>query len=649
MTARLPAEHHGASEPLGDYLYYARTPPRRDLPLYCRRHASGQGPEEVLLDLGALADAHGFAGVGAMSISADHSLFAYTVDLVGAEEFELRVVEISSGQLLSSRPNVSNVEWAHGDDLVYTAVDERGRPCAALLHTAGTGNGGRGADALLFEERDESAVVDVALTKSRRWLTVNSNTRTSSEVRLVRADAPTDAVASPRLVAPREPGVTYFVEQLSDDGWLVVIGNTEPPRRALALSAVHEDSLPLPRAEWTPLVPPADDRCPIEDVDVFSRHVVLYERRDGLPRARVLRVQPGSPPSLLDDGIVPLPSVKGVPTDALTPCALTPAPNRDFNSTQLHFHHSSPIAPPTPYAYDMVARALHARGPPSEPPCADTTLVCERHHAIARDGTRIPLTLVRDAAVAPSATTPLHLVVYGAYGASLPCEWRAEHLPLLSRGWVVVLAHVRGGGELGAEWHRAGARLAKRTSAEDVCDSLRWLHESGWSSPARSTAAADSAGALALGGMLNEAPGLLAAAIVRSGFLDPLGAMSDPSLPLAIEEREEWGDPMACDATRAAMLSYSPYDGIRQGVRYPALLVVAAENDARVPFTQSLEYVARVREGSQRVDDAPPAVLLMRASGGHFGDGGRYRRLEQASVELAFLIHSVSRDDSMTT
>ena len=219
MTSRLPVEYSTPAEPIGDYLYYARTERRRDLPLYCRRHQDG-GREETLLDLGALADEHGYAGLGTMSVSPDGALLAYTIDLSGAEEWQLRVVELASGQLVSTRERTHNVEWASHEELVYTQMDERMRPSRAILHTVGRG---RGSDAVLLEEKDDAALIDVAATKGRRWLTINSNTRTSSEVWLLETASPRSV--RPRLVAPREAGRTYFVEQLTHDGWLLLIAN----------------------------------------------------------------------------------------------------------------------------------------------------------------------------------------------------------------------------------------------------------------------------------------------------------------------------------------------------------------------------------------------------------------------------------------
>ena len=776
MASRLPSELISAPEPIGDYDYYTRTMRRRDLPLFCRRRrqpydagVQSEAEEEVILDLAALADTHGYAGLGAMSVSSDASLLAYTIDLTGAEEWELRVVELASGAVVSTRPGVMSVEWSGGEQLVYTEVDERGRPCRALLHSAGSA--ARGSDAILLEEADEAAVLDVAATKGRAWLTLNSNTRTSSEVHLFptqlppydsapthqpppsdqpRAASPASAATSapsplsspplqpssswwssswvpswahsrscdpahpprahasrlhpkprslppphtssppsPRLVAPRVPGVTYFVEQLTADGWLLLIGNDSADSRALGLSAVHASELPSPRDAWRRLRP-ADAASPVDDLDVFADHVVLYERSDeGVPRARVLSVEreggappkqpppqpppssssppPPSPPSpsqspqhslqqgddggsspprLVDSGFVPLPS-------GSAPCALTPAPNRRFDSAALHFTHSSPLSPPTSYYYDLSSGILAPRAPPSEPP-PSAPLVCERTYATARDGASIPLTLIRSAEAPPTASTPLHCLVYGAYGASLAAEWRAEHLPLLERGWAVCLVHVRGGGELGPAWHAAATHLTKGLSARDFADSVRSLHARGVSSPPMTTAAADSAGALALGGALNEAESpaaaaaegrpLLAAALVRGGFLDPLSAMLDPSLPLALEEREEWGDPAACGAIHEAMAAYSPLDGLRPGGPYPAMMLAVAENDVRVPFTHSLDYLSRLRELSPATAAAsPPQMLLLRETGGHLGEGGRYRRLEQASVEGAFLIHAVGQ------
>ena len=687
LAARLPATHRAPGEPHGEYEYYTRTGRRANLPLYCRARrrrdggASGSAEsEQVLLDLGALADAHGFAALGSLSVSADHSLLAYTVDTAGDEAYELRVVELGQGgaspRTLSTLPRVARAEWADGETLIYTRLDGRGRPCRALLHTAGTRH--ESADAEVHAEPDDAVAIDVAITKGRRWLTISSSRHTSSEVRLLSAAAP--RTAPPLLVTPREDGCRYYVEELAA-GWLLVIGTPSPqsaePSRSLdsnlALSVVHESELPAPWRSWRPLPvsapagePAGPGTASIEDVDVFGGCIALYERLDAVPRLRLLELSaehdaspaaprapeghtpppppPPPPPSVVSAHVARLPH-------GSAPCAITPAPNRDFETRLVHFSLSSPCHPPTPYAYDVPTRTARLR--PHEPShlgASGGELACELTHANADDGVAVPLTLVHRAGLELTSSTPLHVLVYGAYGAPLSAEWRAEHLPLLDRGWAVALAHVRGGGELGPSWHRAACGVEKRRSALDLCAAVRELHARGISSPPLSTAAADSAGALALGGLLNETSDALigAGVVLRSPFLDPLGAMSEPSLPLTVEEREEWGDPLACEATARAMRRYSPYGGLSEQ-QYPPMLLVVARRDARVCFTQAVRYVARLRHrsGAAPGPGAPPQLLHVRTTGGHLADGGRYRRLEQASLELAFLLQSVGGGSSL--
>ena len=226
MRGRLPDEQIAPSERFGDWLYYSRTTARQDLPQFCRRHVDG-GAEQVVFDLAALADKHGYAALGAFKVSPDQSLLACTVDFSGREKWELRVIELASGRVLSAIAGVLNAEWARGEELVYTQIDERGRPWRARLHTVGQ----RGThDPVVYEEADGAALIDVAATKGGTWLTVNSNSHTSSEVRLVRVAAPSEPAL---LVAPREPGVSYFVEELARPDWLLLIASLAPPSRAL--------------------------------------------------------------------------------------------------------------------------------------------------------------------------------------------------------------------------------------------------------------------------------------------------------------------------------------------------------------------------------------------------------------------------------
>ncbi|KAL1519151.1 hypothetical protein AB1Y20_003411 [Prymnesium parvum] len=630
MAERIPAEYVSPTETYRGWSYYTRSPVKRDLPLYCRRRVGG-GAEEVLLDLGALADRHGYAALGTFTVSPDQTLLAYTLDTSGHERWELRVEEIRSGRMVSSVPDVLNAEWAEGEALVYTQLDERGRACKAALHVCGAD---WRRDSLLLEEGDEASILDVAATKDRKWLTLNSNSRTSSEVLLIDAAAP---LTPPKLVAKREENLSYFVERLAP-GWLLLVANTALPSRALGLCAVAESALPSHRLDWSELVRPDTSRA-IEDVDVFQDSLVVYERVAAVPRLasfRILRPRDGSSamPTVEEQRTPPLPFFGA-------PCSIKPLPNREYASDEALFEVATPAVPPAVYAYNHCSQSLSLRRPAS-PPLPKVPLLCEQRFGRSRDGVLVPITLTYREGLAPMAQSPMHVIVYGAYGACLNAEFQSTHLPLLERGWIVALVHVRGGGELGPTWHMAGALRNKRRSSTDLVDSIRALHAMGVSQPTTTTAAAESAGALALGGALNEAPHLFAAAIFRVPFLDVVSSMIDPSLPLAVEEQEEWGNPLESAEDWQAIRAFSPYEGIAQQ-SYPPMLLSTAENDMRVPFTQALRYLARLRERSGSFDEhqTTPKLLHTESSGGHQGEGGRFRRLEHASTELSFLLHAI--------
>ena len=789
LASTVPSDDESVHEPWGAYEYFTRTSAQRDLPRFCRRCRRGGGGEEVLLDLGALADRHGFASLGAFAVSPDHRLLAFTLDTSGAERFTLIVKDIASGEVHAHIAGALAVEWVDSERLVYTTTDHRGRASAVLLHELGGGGGG-GGDALLLEEDDEEWVLDIAATKARRWLTLSASSRTASEVRLLDTTAPR---APPTLVAARTPGLTYFVEQLHRD-WLLLIANdgraagdhaeeaSASPPRGLTLSIAPIASLPAAQPLWQPLWPPGKSNgeqrtAPspppvdaIEDIDVFDGWLALYQRRAAVPVVSVLRLdtpassaQTSSPPTdsaeppptssaeSMPPPLPPLPTEQAVgrasslfgwltsrlwpsraafpptpppvwpapqsppsPPPAVlsyhevalpsrgAPCRVVPAANRDAASRDLRFSHSSPTTPTCDFAYDVEGRTLTLLrqqpfpfASPATATAATTTaaasadadasqalpwLHCELRYAPAPDGALVPVTLLhrRGLSLCPAAREgrPALLTVYGAYGAVVHAEWRAELAVLAAEGAVVAIAHVRGGGELGAAWHAAGRRERKRNSAADLLTVARALHRWGYATPRRTAAQADSAGALALAAAVHAEPRCVGAAVLRSPFVDLSGASLDPSLPLTREEYAEWGDP-ADEAAWRAIRAACPYAlagdqegggrggrggraGGGGGVRHPPMLLSVARHDARVSFTQALRYVARLRDrgsaggeeesgcGGGDVDEEgadeerveAPLLLHMR-SGGHFGDGGRYRRLEALSQEYAFVLRSL--------
>ena len=310
LAAAQPAAHQSEPEIRGEWAYYTRSPPRRDLPLFCRQHVRG-GSEHVLLDLGALADRHGYAAIGKFAGSPDGRTFAYTLDVTGAEQWQLIVVDCATGGPATEPiAGVLNFEWADGGEaLVYTSIDHRGRPCCALVHSLGSP---RVRDRVLVEEADESHLLDVSSTKDGAWITLNSHSHMSSEVQLIPADGAVHR-SGPLLVTRREERLHYFVEGLAR-GHLLLVGSTNERDGETETSAVHRASLshgsackspfeaglglctvqvgdlPTPRSAWVPLRA-SQATTHIEDVDVGNGWIAIYERRAAVPQISVARLK----------------------------------------------------------------------------------------------------------------------------------------------------------------------------------------------------------------------------------------------------------------------------------------------------------------------------------------------------------------------
>lgn len=628
-------------EEIDGYLYYVRFVEDGQFPVYCRRKAdSSNAPEEILVDQNKEAMNHPYICINLLKVSSDNRMLAFTMDTTGGDSFSVHVKDLKTGARLKSDtiPNVVSVEWADdGKTLFYTVPDHLKRPYKLYRHVLGTPIN---QDELLYEEHDHAFFLHVDRTKDKKFITVMSNAKTTSEVRVIPSNQPT---ASPVLIHPREPGLEYYIDHRGDD--FLIITNVGNQMKDYAIMRVAEKDVGNGREHWQTVLSPSPG-TQIEDVDVFSSHIICYERSMGLPQVRVFNLENQ------EVHLVPLP-------EAL--CTLHPGGNGNFHATRFRLSYASPITPECVYDFDIRTRELRLLRSKSVKNFDPTMFVCNRVQVKSHDGTGIPLTLVHKKGLPLSSDNPTLMLGYGAYGQPLEADFRAHHLPLLNRGWVIALAHVRGGGELGREWYRQGCQLNKHNSFHDFVACAEHLVSSGYTSPSRLVAKGSSAGGLLIGAAVNMRPDLFRAVIMGVPFLNPLAAMTNESLPLTIHEYDEWGNPNTDEEVYNYIKSYDPYinlsqPNLRHG-RYPSMLVTTSTLDNRVPFWSPAKYVAKLRalqraeaphgeeqaNGDANDGEAERVVLLkVSDSTGHGGEGGRYNNLKEVAFDHAFLFKSLN-------
>ena len=615
IASRIPAVVDTAPDRKGPWDYFVRSFADRPYAEY-RRRAAGAPLEddgELLLDENALAEGLEFLSLGALEVSPDHRLLAYAVDTNGSERYRLRIRDLTRGVDLDDEvPDLYyGVAWsADGTWLFYTRPDESVRPFQVWRHRIGSD---AVHDVLVHQEDDDHFFLTVHATRSGDHIVLPSGSRTTSDAHWIPAD---DPEAAPRRIAARMPGVEYEVDHLRDpagDRW-VILTNLDAPGFRVVTAPVG-DAEP---DRWEPLVPHRPGTR-IAEVDVLAGHVVCSERRDGLEHLRVVRLADR------DEHVI------GMPDPVYTVAA---GANPEYGTTVLRYHYASMVRPPIDVDYDLDARTARVVKETEVPGYDPADYVSERRWATADDGTRIPISVVHRRDTPIDGTAPCLLYGYGAYEICIEPNFSIYRPSLLDRGFVFAIAHIRGGGEMGREWYEQGAMRNKRTTFTDFIACAHALCSDGFTSPDRLGARGRSAGGLLMGAISNLAPEQFRAISAEVPFVDVVTTMSDPTLPLTVEEWEEWGDPLHDPDDFAYMLSYSPYDNV-EAREYPAMFVAGGLNDTRVMYWEPAKWVARHR--ALRTDDRM-LVLRTEMGAGHAGPSGRQDAWEDEAVVLAFFV-----------
>lgn len=615
IKGRIKETDLSLASPWGPYLYYTRTTAGDEYPRHyrCPRPADDsptvdESREELLLDPNSLANG-GFLSLGAFNVSPDHQRLAYSLDTSGDEVYTLYVKELSNGavQALPFDDCDGSMTWANDSQTLFFAeLDDTHRPYKLLRHRLGSTQA-----ETVFEEADGRFFLTCYRSSSERQLVLLLNSKTTSEAWVLDADHPQ---ANFTCLAPRVEDHEYYPDHGQLDGeWHWFIRSNQHGINFALFHAVA-DSIPT-RDQWQVLVPHRE-QVMLEGFSLNASALTLSLREGGLP---IIEVQPQGRAAYR----VELPDAA---------YSLYVQDSLEFTSTRVRLRYEALNRPAQVRQLELAngAQQVLKQTPVLGPFDADD-YVSQRLWATAADGTRVPISLVQRRQDV-GKPVPLYLYGYGAYGESLDPWFSHARLSLLERGVAFAIAHVRGGGELGEAWYRAGKQEHKGNTFSDFIACAEHLIASNVTHAEQLVISGGSAGGLLIGAVLNQRPELFKAAIAEVPFVDVLNTMLDPDLPLTVTEYDEWGNPEE-PAVHERIKAYAPYENVKAQA-YPALLVIAGYNDSRVQYWEAAKWVAKLR--ATRTDDN---LLLLKTDlgAGHGGMSGRYQGLRDVALEYGFV------------
>ncbi|NWJ39415.1 MAG: S9 family peptidase [Geothrix sp.] len=601
----------------GAFYYYSRTEEGKQYPIQCRRKAAQGGvydekaPEEVLLDQNELAKGLKFLSLGGMTVSDDDRTLLYSTDATGFRQYTLFTKDLATGKVsVPLAERVTSFTWAGDAQHVFfvteDAVTKRSDQLWRLDLMAGK-------PVLVFEEKDELYRIGVGRSKDHKFLVVESQSTDTWETRYLPATDPKGAF---KVLLPREKGHKYDLEHR--EGLFYIRTNKGAKNFRLVTAPV---ATPDPK-HWKEVLPHRADVL-LEGLEPFRDFLVVSEKNQGLDRFRIFDVK--------------LKTWRDV-TFPESVYAAFPGGTPEYTSPSFRFSYQSMVTPASVYDCDMASgkqtllKQMEVLGGYDK-----NQYTTERLWATARDGAKVPLSVVYKKGVKRDGSAPLFLYAYGSYGAGMSATFSSTRLSLLDRGMVYVLAHIRGGNEMGEAWHDDGMLMKKMNTFTDFIDSADFLVKERWTSKDRLVIEGGSAGGLLMGAVTNLRPDLFKAVHSAVPFVDVMNTMMDASLPLTVGEYLEWGNPNE-KAAFDYMRAYSPYDNLARKA-YPAILITTSFNDSQVMYWEPAKYVAKLR--TLKTDNNPLLLKIKMEPAGHGGASGRYDALKDKAFETAWMLQQV--------
>jgi oligopeptidase B len=613
MLGRIKQTDLGVPAHRGDFLYYTRTEEGKQYPIYCRKRGTQDANEEILLDPNELAEGQKFVSIGTIVYSDDQNLMAYTTDFVGFRQYKLNVKDLRTGALFEDTyDRVTSVEFASDNKTLFFVTEDATTKRSDTLwrHTLGAEKYDR-----VYQEPDALYRLGLEKTRDQRYLMLNVDSTDTTEVRYLPAEKIEEEF---KVLLPRAKGVRYYLDHREESFYI----RTNENAKDFKLLTATEAQLATPK-KWKVFVAFKDGDL-IQGLDLFHNFAVVIVKSAALTQLRLYDY------------------IKHRWFDITFPepvYAVSPGETPDYESTTYRFNYESLVTPPSVYEYNTsVHMSLLLKRQEVLGGYDPAQYVTERLWAVARDGVKVPLSIVYKKGVQRDGKAPMLLYAYGSYGYGTPATFSSSRLSLLDRGVIYAIAHIRGGDELGEKWHDDGMLMNKKNTFFDFVDSAEWLINEKWTSADRLAIEGRSAGGLLMGAAVNLRPDLFRAVHAGVPFVDVMNTMLDATLPLTVGEYLEWGNPNE-KAAYDYMKSYSPYDNLEKRA-YPAMLVTTSFHDSQVMYWEPAKYVARLR--TLKTDSKPLLLKCKMDPAGHGGASGRYDRLKDQAFEYAWILSQVA-------
>lgn len=611
IVGRIKQDDQSVPVKVNGYLYYSRFEEGQDYPLYCRKKGDESAPESILLNMPKMAEGQSYFAVGGQSVSENNELLAYSVDLVSRRQYTIHIKNLVTGEVYSDeiKNTTGGMTWANDNKTIfYTKQDPITlRSYQIYKHVLGTPTED---DVLVYEETDETFGCSVYKTKSRKFLMIASYQTLSTEYRFLDADTPDGEW---KIIQPRERNLEYSVDHFEDHFYIT----TNLDAKNFRLMKTPLDA--TEKSNWTEVIAHRENVY-LDDIDIFKNHLVITERKNGLIELRVVKWSDNSEYYIQFDD------------PAYTAYTFS---NPEFNTDVLRFGYTSLTTPQTTYDYNMntMERTMLKQQEVLGGEFSPENYTSERIFVTARDGVKIPVSIVYKKGFKRDGKAPLLLYAYGSYGYSMDPSFSSIRLSLLDRGFAFAIAHIRGGQEMGRDWYEDGKLLKKKNTFYDFIDCGKYLVKNKYTSSEHLYAQGGSAGGLLMGAVTNMEPNLWNGVIAQVPFVDVVSTMLDESIPLTTGEFDEWGNPKDKEYYDY-MKSYSPYDNI-EAKDYPNILITTGYWDSQVQYWEPAKWIAKLRE--LKTDDNQ-LMMYCNMDVGHGGASGRFKRYKETAMVYAFML-----------